>query len=162
MFYISVSCGVVWCSVVLDLYSSLMKWHATLLRLRENNILLSCGITRMLNTIWIFIIFRNQFRTDVPAQVSQGDSHAVRFHETPSQNSPFSRNEVLDSLESAEVQNTQEPSTRWGPGDSPNLASGLEDANPSYPYLPTVLEEPGSSFSEGNYYAIKFILFKTK
>ncbi|XP_039846778.1 uncharacterized protein LOC120706252 isoform X2 [Panicum virgatum] len=91
---------------------------------------------------------RNQFRTDVPAQVSQGDSHAVRFHETPSQNSPFSRNDVLDSLESAEVQNTQEPSTRWGPGDSPNLASGLVDANPSYPYLPTVLEEPGSSFSE--------------
>jgi len=116
----------------------------------------------MPNTIRICMIFRNQFRTDVPAQVSQGDSHAVRFHETPSQNSPFSRNDVLDSLESAEVQNTQEPSTRWGPGDSPNLASGLEDANPSYPYLPTVLEEPGSSFSEGNYYSIKLILFKTK
>ncbi|KAK8452182.1 hypothetical protein SEVIR_5G071300v4 [Setaria viridis] len=94
---------------------------------------------------------RSQFRTDVSAQVSQGDSHAVRFHETPSQNPPFkglSRNDVLDGSESAESQNTQEPSTRWGPGDSPNLASGLEDANPSYPYLPTVLEEPGSSFSE--------------
>ncbi|PUZ57659.1 hypothetical protein GQ55_5G447600 [Panicum hallii var. hallii] len=94
---------------------------------------------------------RNQFRTEVPAQVSQGDSHAVRFHETPIQNPPFkglSTNDVLDGSESAEVQNTQEPSTRWGPGDSPNLASGLEDANPSYPYLPTVLEEPGSSFSE--------------
>ncbi|RLM93230.1 uncharacterized protein C2845_PM08G07470 [Panicum miliaceum] len=94
---------------------------------------------------------RNQFRTEVPAQVSQGDSHAVCFHETPIQNPPFkglSRNDILDGSESAEVQNTQEPSTRWGPGDSPNLASGLEDANPSYPYLPTVLEEPGSSFSE--------------
>ncbi|XP_066305953.1 uncharacterized protein [Miscanthus floridulus] len=64
---------------------------------------------------------RNQYRTDVPTQVSQ---------------------------ESAEAQNTQEPSARWGPGDSSNLVSGLEDANPSYPYLPTVLEEPGSSFSE--------------
>ncbi|RLN21923.1 uncharacterized protein C2845_PM07G04180 [Panicum miliaceum] len=94
---------------------------------------------------------RNQFRTDVPAQVSQDDSRAVRFHETPSQNPPFkslSRNDVLDGSESAEVQNIQEPSTRWGPGDSPNLVSGLDDANPSYPYLPTVLEEPGSSFSE--------------
>ncbi|KAF8723972.1 hypothetical protein HU200_020975 [Digitaria exilis] len=95
---------------------------------------------------------RNQFRTDVPAQVSQGDSHAVRFHENQSQNPPFkglSGNDVLmDGSESTEAQNTQEPSTRWGPGDSPNLASGFEDANPSYPYLPTVLEEPGSSFSE--------------
>lgn len=103
-----------------------------------------------------FYDFRNQFRTDVPAQVSQGDSHAVRFHENQSQNPPFkglSGNDVLmDGSESTEAQNTQEPSTRWGPGDSPNLASGFEDANPSYPYLPTVLEEPGSSFSEGNHY----------
>ncbi|WVZ71919.1 hypothetical protein U9M48_020448 [Paspalum notatum var. saurae] len=95
---------------------------------------------------------RNQFRTDIHAQVSQGDSHAVHFDfETQSQNPPFkglSRNDVLDGSENAEAQNTQELSTRWGPGDSPNLASGLEDANPSYPYLPTVLEEPGSSFSE--------------
>lgn len=102
------------------------------------------------------MIFRNQFRTDVPAQVSQGDSHAVQFDfETQSQNPPFkglSRNDALDGSESSDAQNTQEPSTRWGPGDSPNLASGLEDANPSYPYLPTVLEEPGSSFSEGNHY----------
>ncbi|OEL25808.1 hypothetical protein BAE44_0013172 [Dichanthelium oligosanthes] len=95
---------------------------------------------------------RNQFRTDVPTQVSQGDSHDVQFDfETQSQNPPFkvlSRNDALDGSESSDAQNTQEPSTRWGPGDSPNLASGLEDANPSYPYLPTVLEEPGSSFSE--------------
>ncbi|CAO2204962.1 unnamed protein product [Urochloa humidicola] len=94
---------------------------------------------------------RNQFRTDVPVQVSQGDSHAVRFHETPTQNPPFkdlSGNDVLDGSEIAEAQNSQEPSSRWGPGDSPNLASGLDDTNPSYPYLPTVLEEPGSSFSE--------------
>jgi hypothetical protein len=103
-----------------------------------------------------FMIFRNQYRTDVPTQVSQGDSHAVHFDfDTQSQNPPFkglSRNDVLDGSESAEAQNTQEPSTRWGPGDSSNLVSGLEDANRSYPYLPTVLEEPGSSFSEGNYY----------
>lgn len=101
------------------------------------------------------MIFRNRYRTDVPAQVSQGDSHAVHFDFETSQNPPFkglSRNDVLDGSESAESQNTQEPSTRWGPGDSSNLASGLEDAHPSYPYLPTVLEEPGSSFSEGNYY----------
>ncbi|OQU86519.1 hypothetical protein SORBI_3003G102400 [Sorghum bicolor] len=95
---------------------------------------------------------RNQYRTDVPTQVSQGPSHAVHFDfETQSQDPPFkglSRNDVLDGSESAETQNTQEPSTQWGPGDSSNLVSGLEDANPSYPYLPTVLEEPGSSFSE--------------
>ncbi|KAL6626571.1 hypothetical protein ACP70R_030297 [Stipagrostis hirtigluma subsp. patula] len=94
---------------------------------------------------------RNQFRTDVPAQVSQGDSHAVQFDfETQSQNTPFkglSGNDAFDGLESMEAHNTRESTARWGPGDS-NLASGLEDANPSYPYLPTVLEEPGSSFSE--------------
>ncbi|TVU22275.1 hypothetical protein EJB05_31959 [Eragrostis curvula] len=95
---------------------------------------------------------RNQFRMDVPAQVSQRDSHAVQFDlETQSHNQPFkglSRNDVLDGSEGAEAQNAQESSVWWGPGDSTNLASGLEDANPSYPYLPTVLEEPGSSFSE--------------
>jgi hypothetical protein len=91
---------------------------------------------------------------DVPAQVSQHNPQAAQFG-IESHNPAFtglSRTDVLDGSESAEAQNAQESSTRWVPGDSTNLASGLEDANPSYPYLPTVLEEPGSSFSEGNYY----------
>ncbi|KAL6847736.1 hypothetical protein ACP4OV_021864 [Aristida adscensionis] len=98
------------------------------------------------------VLSRNQFTMDVPAQVSQGDSHAVQFDfEIQSQNTQFKgprKNDALDGAESMEALNTHESSTQWGPEDSPNLASGLEDANPSYPYLPTVLEEPGSSFSE--------------
>lgn len=84
----------------------------------------------------------------VPAQVQ------VNF-ENQRNAPPFkgvSRSDVLDGSESAEPQNAQESSARWVPGDSTNLASGVEDANPSYPYLPTVIEEPGSSFSEGYYY----------
>ncbi|KAM0927417.1 hypothetical protein ACQ4PT_002863 [Festuca glaucescens] len=94
----------------------------------------------------------NQYRNDVSAEASQYDSHAVQFDfDTQSQNPPFkglSRSDVLDGSVGAEPQHVRGTSAQWGPGDSPNLASGLEEANPSYPYLPTVPEEPGSSFSE--------------
>lgn len=94
----------------------------------------------------------NQFRSAVSAQAPQHDSHAVQFDfDTQSQNPPFkglSRSDALDGSVGAEAQHVQETSAEWGSGDSPNLASGLEEANPSYPYLPTVPEEPGSSFSE--------------
>ncbi|KAF7034185.1 hypothetical protein CFC21_045233 [Triticum aestivum] len=94
----------------------------------------------------------NQFRKDVPAQASQRDSDALQFGFV-AQNSSLplegpSRRYVLDDSVGAEDQHVREPSAQWGPGDSPNLESGLEEANPSYPYLPTVPEEPGSSFSE--------------
>uniref|UniRef100_A0ACD5VF53 Uncharacterized protein n=1 Tax=Avena sativa TaxID=4498 RepID=A0ACD5VF53_AVESA len=94
----------------------------------------------------------NQFRNDVSAQASQHDSQAAEFDfDTQNQNPPFnglSRSDVLDGSVGAEAQHVRETSAQWGSGDSPNLASGLEEANPSYPYLPTVPEEPGSSFSE--------------
>ncbi|XP_047057688.1 uncharacterized protein LOC124664148 [Lolium rigidum] len=94
----------------------------------------------------------NLFRNDVSAEASQYDSHAVQFDfDTQSQNPPFkglSRSDVLDGSVGAEPQHVRETSAQWGPGDSSNLASGLEEANPSYPYLPTVPEEPGSSLSE--------------
>ncbi|KAF0898952.1 hypothetical protein E2562_012650 [Oryza meyeriana var. granulata] len=94
----------------------------------------------------------NKFRRDVSAQVSQHDPHPVQLDfETQSQNPPFkrlSRSDVSDVSEGAEAQHVREPSAHWGHGDSANLVSGIEDTNPSYPYLPTVLEEPGSSFSE--------------
>jgi hypothetical protein len=66
-------------------------------------------------------------------------------------------NDVLDGSVGAEAQYVRETSAQWGSGDLPNLASGLEEANLSYPYLPTIPEEPGSSFSEGSYYWVKFI-----
>ncbi|KAL5226260.1 hypothetical protein ABZP36_014525 [Zizania latifolia] len=96
----------------------------------------------------------SQFRRDVSAQaqVSQRDAHAVQLDfETQNQNPPFkglSRSDVSDAFEGADAQHVREPSAQWSRGDSSNLASGIEDAHPSYPYLPTVPEEPGSSFSE--------------
>ncbi|XP_052168881.1 uncharacterized protein LOC127785459 isoform X2 [Oryza glaberrima] len=93
-----------------------------------------------------------KFRRDVSAQVSQHDPHSVPLDFEPeNQNPPFkrlSRSDVSDASEGAEVQHAREHSAHWGHGDSANLVSGIEDTNPSYPYLPTVLEEPGSSFSE--------------
>uniref|UniRef100_A0A0E0KXE3 Uncharacterized protein n=1 Tax=Oryza punctata TaxID=4537 RepID=A0A0E0KXE3_ORYPU len=94
----------------------------------------------------------NQIKKDVVAQGTEHDSRAVRFNfESKNQNPSFKdivRSDVPENLEGAETHISQEPPAHWGPGGSPNLASGVDDANPPYPYLPTVLEEPSSSFSE--------------
>uniref|UniRef100_A0A0D9ZT04 Uncharacterized protein n=1 Tax=Oryza glumipatula TaxID=40148 RepID=A0A0D9ZT04_9ORYZ len=94
----------------------------------------------------------NQIKKDVVAQGTEHDSRAVRFNfESKNQNPSFKdlvRNDVPENLEGAETHISQEPPAQWGPEGSPNLASGVDDANPPYPYLPTVLEEPSSSFSE--------------
>ncbi|XP_015693331.1 uncharacterized protein LOC102706005 isoform X2 [Oryza brachyantha] len=94
----------------------------------------------------------NQVKKDVVAQATEHDSRAVRFNfESKSQNPSFKdlvRSDAPENLEGTETHISQEPPAQWGPEGSPNLASGLDDANPPYPYLPTVLEEPSSSFSE--------------
>ncbi|CAL4902496.1 unnamed protein product [Urochloa decumbens] len=88
---------------------------------------------------------------DVP-QGTEHDSRAVRFNvESKDQNPSFKdliRSDASENLEATEAQIPQEPSAQWESEGSPNLASGLDDTNPPYPYLPTVLEEPSSSFSE--------------
>ncbi|KAL5202798.1 hypothetical protein ABZP36_013750 [Zizania latifolia] len=94
----------------------------------------------------------NQIMKDVVAQGTEHDSRAVRFNvESKNQNHSFKdlvRSDAPENLDGSETHISQEPLAQWGPGGSPNLASGLDDANPPYPYLPTVLEEPSSSFSE--------------
>ncbi|KAL6619880.1 hypothetical protein ACP70R_035019 [Stipagrostis hirtigluma subsp. patula] len=93
----------------------------------------------------------NHNMKDVP-QGTERDSRSVRFNfESKDQNPSFKdlvRSDASENLEGAEGQIPQEPSAQWGSEGSPNLASGLDDANPPYNYLPTVLEEPSSSFSE--------------
>ncbi|XP_066381549.1 uncharacterized protein [Miscanthus floridulus] len=93
----------------------------------------------------------NHNMKDVP-QGTDHDSRAVLFNiESKDQNPSFKdlvRSDASENLEGAEAQVPQETSAQWDSGGSPNLASGLDDANPPYPYLPTVLEEPSSSFSE--------------
>lgn len=89
---------------------------------------------------------------DAP-QRTDHDSRAVRFNiESKDQNPSFKdliKSDASESLEGAEAQIPQELSAQQDSGGSPNLTSGLDDTNPPYPYLPTVLEEPSSSFSEG-------------
>ncbi|RLN29766.1 uncharacterized protein C2845_PM05G26640 [Panicum miliaceum] len=93
----------------------------------------------------------NHNTKDVP-QGTEHDSRAVRFNiESKDQNPSFKdliRSDASENPEGTEAQIPQEPSAQWDTEVSPNIASGLDDANPPYPYLPTVLEEPGSSFSE--------------
>lgn len=89
---------------------------------------------------------------DAP-QGTEHDSRAVRFNiESKDQNPSFKdlvRSDAAENLEGAEAQISQEPSAQWDSEGSPHLASGLDEATQPYPYLPTVLEEPTSSFSEG-------------
>ena len=56
---------------------------------------------------------------------------------------------MSENLEGPEIKIPQEPPTEWGPEGPPDSASGLDEGNLPYPYLPTVLEEPSTSFSEG-------------
>ncbi|KAF6992700.1 hypothetical protein CFC21_009669 [Triticum aestivum] len=82
----------------------------------------------------------NQITKDASTQGTERDSRAVRFNlESEDQNPSFTdlvRSDVSENLEGAETQ------------ASPSSASGPDDGNLPYPYLPTVLEEPSTSFSE--------------
>ena len=81
-----------------------------------------------------------------------GRSRAVRFNfESKDQNPSFKDpvgGDVTKNLEGAETQTSRESPAEWTPQGPPHLASGLDGGNLSYPYLPTVLEEPSSSFFE--------------
>jgi len=94
----------------------------------------------------------NQVTKDVQAQGAERDSRAVRFNCEPKDHNPsfkdLVRSDVPENLEGSETQISQEPPAEWGPEGPPDLASGLDEGNLPYPYLPTVLEEPSSSFSE--------------
>ncbi|XP_058008864.1 uncharacterized protein LOC110648159 isoform X2 [Hevea brasiliensis] len=91
---------------------------------------------------------RNSTIHDIPAQfaATRGDSRAVHYGEeiTNKQvtfSDPVSNNE-MDNPDAEGQQNEREPSASWG-------TTALDDPGSSYsPYLPPVLEEPSSSFSE--------------
>ncbi|XP_064935386.1 uncharacterized protein LOC135587674 isoform X1 [Musa acuminata AAA Group] len=86
---------------------------------------------------------RNSIAYDASIQTNQDDSHVAHLS-ADSKNIKSSRN---DDSETVSLQHGREPTVHWAPGNSPYLSSGQDDPN-SYPYLPTVLEEPSSSFSE--------------
>ncbi|XP_074569729.1 uncharacterized protein LOC141826386 isoform X3 [Curcuma longa] len=90
------------------------------------------------------------FMRDHRAQDASGQINASRLSfESRSQNPSFKDPGGSSQTDDpATVANHgKESSVHWAPRSSPYLTTGQDEQN-VYPYLPTVLEEPGSSFSE--------------
>lgn len=97
---------------------------------------------------------RNPAARDIPVQlaVTQSEVHAAHYGgETTSRQVTFREpvsNSEMDDPESEVNQNERESSANWGSGSSP-YTTAIDDPSSSYsPFLPPVLEEPSSSFSE--------------
>ncbi|KAG2668592.1 hypothetical protein I3760_15G167400 [Carya illinoinensis] len=97
---------------------------------------------------------RNSAAHDMSVQldVTQSDAHVARYsEETTSKQVTFREpvsNSEMDDPESEGNQHEREPSANWSSGNSP-YATAIDESGSSYsPYLPAVLEEPSSSFSE--------------
>ncbi|CAL1371872.1 unnamed protein product [Linum trigynum] len=95
---------------------------------------------------------RNTAARDLPEQfaVTRGDSPAMQYNGDNTKQVTFRdsvSNSEMDDLE-AEVQlNDREAQSNWGSGTP--YTTTIDDPTSSYsPYLPPVLEEPSSSFSE--------------
>lgn len=115
---------------------------------------------------------RNQGVQESPSHPIQADPH-VRFALEPKDDSLSFKDlargtgtdlEDLEGPVGGPPQHLREPSAQWGSATSPNQSSatagaGAEDQNAAYPYLPTVLEEPSSSFSEGFIYFCVHIFY---
>lgn len=97
---------------------------------------------------------RNTTVQVIPAQlaVSQGYTHSMpKIEETSSKQVTFSdliSSNEMDDSDMERHQNDREPSVNWA-NKSSAYTSQLDDPGSSYsPYLPPVLEEPSSSYSE--------------
>ncbi|XVF14715.1 hypothetical protein REPUB_Repub09cG0085500 [Reevesia pubescens] len=100
------------------------------------------------------IASRTSTANEIPTQlaVNQGDPHATRYGEETTNKQVTFRDPVsnseMDYPDAEAHQIEREPPSNWGSGNSP-YATTLDDPSSSYPpYLPPVLEEPSSSFSE--------------
>lgn len=97
---------------------------------------------------------RDSAAQDIPAQHvgTHDDVHASQYGEETANKQvkfrvPVSNSEV-DEPGAVENQNERDHSSNWASGNSA-YSTTLDDPNSSYsPYLPPVLEEPSSSFSE--------------
>ncbi|XP_042450705.1 uncharacterized protein LOC122035366 isoform X3 [Zingiber officinale] len=90
------------------------------------------------------------FMRDHRAQDASGQINASRLSfesrsQNPSSKVPGGSSQTDDPATVAN--HGKETSVHWAPRSSPYLTTGQDEQN-VYPYLPTVLEEPGSSFSE--------------
>lgn len=94
---------------------------------------------------------RNTASQSIPAQsaLSQGDSYSRSGETTSNTQVKFSDDVSRIEMDDPDIEGDQlvtDPSANWASKNSPYAA---DDPSPSYsPYLPPVLEEPSSSFSE--------------
>lgn len=100
------------------------------------------------------MFFRNTASREVSSQFaySQADPQNVRNNEgTVSKKVTFGdlvRSSESDEPENRGHQSDREPSANWGSNTA--ATTTMDDPNSSFsPFLPPVLEEPSSSFSEG-------------
>lgn len=106
----------------------------------------------------VFQLFtRTSAAQDLPTQlaVTQGDAQVTRYsEETTNKQVTFRdpvRNSESDYQDPEGNHNERETSANWNSGNAP-YTTALDDPSSSYAhYLPPVLEEPSSSFSEGHY-----------
>lgn len=103
----------------------------------------------------VALLCRGHALHDYPGQSAptRDEAHAViRGEHTPSRQVMFRdtvSNSDLEDPDSEGNPSEREPPTNWGSGNSP-YSTSMNDPSSSYsPYLPPVLEEPSSSFSEG-------------
>ncbi|XP_026387178.1 uncharacterized protein LOC113282402 isoform X2 [Papaver somniferum] len=97
---------------------------------------------------------RNPATQDVSLNISQGGFHNKHFSEENAAKQLSFNNDYLgsggmDDPDAVGLDSGREPSPHWSSGNSPYMTPTHDDPGTSYsPYLPAVLEEPSSSFSE--------------
>lgn len=97
---------------------------------------------------------RNPATQDVSLNISQGGFHNKHFSEENAAKQLSFNNDYLgsggmDDPDAVGLDSGREPSLHWSSGNSPYMTPTHDDPGTSYsPYLPAVLEEPSSSFSE--------------
>lgn len=94
--------------------------------------------------------------------MSRGDTHVTQYSdETSNKQVTFRdpvRNSDIDDQDAEGNPNERETPANWSSAHPPYMTT-MDDPSSSYsPYLPPVLEEPSSSFSEGNEFLVSMEL----
>ncbi|TXG60707.1 hypothetical protein EZV62_015280 [Acer yangbiense] len=89
---------------------------------------------------------RNPASQDMPAHFASTQDGEETVNKQVKFSVPVNNSE-MDDPDVEEHQNERDHSSNWASGNPP-YNTNLDDPNSSYPYLPPVLEEPSSSFSE--------------
>lgn len=120
------------------------------------------GYVQLGSALTFFPPFRNPASQVVPEQLTVSPSDSLQRNSELTSNKQVKFSDTVSSIEMDDPdlegqQFGREPSANWRSRNSPYTAD--EHITSYSPYLPPVLEEPSSSFSEGDNFTIKIILF---